>query len=91
MTDKERQESIEKTTKLLQSEKDREKRTQIFIDWLRIVDDRKKQRYFLNCGMAHSLFNISCKYFKEKDIQNIDFHFIHSNMMACFGKWEREL
>ena len=64
---------------------DIETRTELFHTWLKRQSDDIKQRYAINWRMAHTLFNISCKFFDSKDIQNIDFYKIYKS--KDMGVW----
>lgn len=64
---------------------DKETRTKIFHNWMKNSGDDVKRRYAINWTMPHTLFNVSCNFFKGEDIQNIDWESIHNS--RDLGKW----
>jgi hypothetical protein len=68
-------ESIDITTNLLKATDDIVERTEIMKSWIE-GSGKTKDIYMINWKMPHTLFNITCKYFDSKDIQNIDWFVI---------------
>lgn len=64
---------------------DIETRTELFLTWLKAQVDDVKIRYAINWKMPHTLFNVSCKLFNSKDIQNIDWYKIYKS--KDIGAW----
>ena len=77
------------TNILLKKTTDKEISTKLFLFWLRSQTDDVKISFRLNWSMAHSLFNVACKYFDSDDLQNIDWYYIYKN--GDTGKWSREV
>ena len=70
--------------KQLSETEDLEKRTDIFIQWLQAQNDTTKQRFALNWGIPHSIFNVACKFFNASDIQGINWFRIYKNKSNYF-------
>lgn len=79
-----------RTMKNLKTLTNKIERTKALFAWMQKQDDTIKMSYRLNWRIPHSLFNISCKYFKKSDLQNIDWFGLFRGDYETL-KWSHEL
>lgn len=75
----------ENTVSKLKIETDKNKRTLIFRDWLIENFEKIGTLYLINKKVPHTWFNISCKFFNPKEIQNIDWFTLFNDSSLNFG------
>lgn len=54
-------------------------------DWLKSQDDKTKMLYAINWRIPHTLFNVSCRFFKSSELQKIDWYEIFKS--RDLGTW----
>lgn len=77
--------SSQQTTEKLNALTDKAQRTDCFVEWLHGQNDDTKQLYAINWRMPHTLFNVSCRFFSQETLQNIDWYRIFKKGVGRFS------
>lgn len=72
----------------LSLENEIKKRTVLFHNWMKNQSDSIKISYAINWKIPHTLFNVFCNYFKESEIQNIEWFTIFKSRDT--GRWSNQ-